>query len=121
MHDYTNAQLLFVILNDNHFIQLNQYEHIKSILLISSFINKIAQNSSKNLLKTIKKKKMTNVEIFDDHERMFIRLEKLIQEMEESDQNLFRTFYQQEKSLRDLQQQLGPFVWSPFLSKLVYI
>jgi hypothetical protein len=78
-------------------IELNQYRQIKSILLVLSSINKI------DLSKNIK-----NLEIFHSNEPMIIRLEELINEIKESDDNLF----QQQKSLRDVHQELGPFVWS---------
>lgn len=84
-------------------IQLGQYPQIRSILVVSSTTD-FSSNIGDNTKKT--------VEIFVNYQSMLIRLQQLMKEVEESDDDLFTIFRQRDKSLRDVRQELGPFVWS---------
>jgi len=84
-------------------IHLGQYPQIRSILVVSSNTD-FSLNIGDNTKKT--------VEIFVNYKSMFIRLQQLMKEVEESDDDLFTIFRQRDKSLRDVRQELGPFVWS---------
>jgi hypothetical protein len=84
-------------------IQLGQYPQIRSILVVSSTTD-FSSNIGDNTKKT--------VEIFVNYQSMFIRFQQLMEEVEESDDDLFTIFRQRDKSLRDVRQELGPFVWS---------
>jgi len=101
-----------ISIDDNDFIQLCENQKIQSILLISPSVDKNDDNHATNFSRNVRDNTMKIMEIFSSCETMFIRLQELIKEISESDDDLFSTFHQREKSLRDVRQELGPFVWS---------
>jgi hypothetical protein len=53
--------------------------------------------------------------IFHDYQALFDRLKKLMDEIDEFDDDLFTFFNRPEKALRDLRHELGPYIWSQAL------
>ncbi|CAF1124670.1 unnamed protein product, partial [Rotaria magnacalcarata] len=79
------------------------YQQIRSILIVLS-----EQNNNE----LIYSGKNERIQTFLNHEMMFIRLETLLNEPQPYDDGLFIAINRKEKSLRNLHQELGSFVWS---------
>lgn len=84
--------------------QFAKYQQIKSMLIVSCDSN----NNNDTLSETI-----ATAYIFNDHESMFAKLQLLTNEDQQAvENNIFNTFDPNGRSLRDVHQYLGPFVWS---------
>ncbi|UJR11584.1 hypothetical protein I4U23_015764 [Adineta vaga] len=57
-------------------------------------------------------------EIFYDYNMLFSRLEQIINEFDNPDDDLFTIFNSHEKALRDLRNELGPYIWSQTLKTM---
>ncbi|CAF4431263.1 unnamed protein product, partial [Rotaria magnacalcarata] len=84
--------------------QFAKYEQIKFILIVAPNNNNNDNVLSETIVKTY---------LFSDHESMFVKLQLLAEENQQAiDSNIFTTFDPNGRSLRDVHQHLGPFVWS---------
>ncbi len=94
--------------------RLCQYRQIQSIFVMSLSANKdncVAIDLSANIRDEIAKLGG----IFHDYQALFDRLKKLMDEIDEFDDDLFTFFNRPEKALRDLRHELGPYIWSQAL------
>ncbi|CAF1531000.1 unnamed protein product [Adineta ricciae] len=89
-----------------------QYRSVQSIFLVLRIANKVTGTIEANSFKTSYKTIDKLTGILDNHEAVYSQLQRLISEIEESDDGLFSTFNQRQKSLRHVRYELGAFVWS---------
>ena len=84
--------------------QFNNYPQLQSVLIVSS-----DSNNSDGILGETNKETY----IFSDYQTMIIKLQQLTNDDQQTfNNNIFNTFDPNGRSLRDVHQNLGPFVWS---------
>src|SRR5262249_35677947 len=92
--------------------RLHKYQQVQSIFIVSPN-NENNDDTMINIFKNAGGNDLTKVVgVYRDHQSMFVQLQQLLSETDESDDNLFRTFNQREKALRDVDHELGQFIWS---------
>ncbi|CAF0729108.1 unnamed protein product [Adineta steineri] len=90
--------------------EVYQYEQVHSILIIDS-------NTDENKLNVIQNNYQYSktVEIFKEHNSMMKKLQQVIidieQEIVQQTEAIFDVLDQEEKALRNLRAELGPFIW----------
>jgi hypothetical protein len=91
--------------------RLRNYQQIHSILIVSHTFT--THGSSPTKILTDDEKDLSQIlEVFSGYQSMLIRLQQLIDNIQELDNELFTPFNQRIHALRDVRQQLGGFVWS---------
>ncbi len=101
-----NDHVIVILKNMEILDETYKCEQVHSILLI-------IPNNDKNM--KMKEDYQKVVGIFQDENSMFVRLQQVIVDIEndtnQNIENIFSTFNQKEKSLRDLRHDLMPFIW----------
>ncbi|CAF3704779.1 unnamed protein product [Rotaria socialis] len=95
----------------NDLCRIREYSQIHSILVVSHMniadgkdMTKMLKNSSNGFGQVL--------EVFSDCQSMSVRLQQLIDILQEVDDEVHKPFNQRVQSLRDVRQQLGGFIWS---------
>ena len=106
MRSYENV---FLILHCNttgdiNVTRFNKYYQIRSIFVVAN--EKIVGYDHVWVDQT------KHVHIFYDYQSLFEKLDHLMSDTQESDDSLFAIFNERERALRNVRQELGPFVWS---------
>ncbi len=100
-----NDHIIVILKNMEILDETHKCEQVHSILLIIP--------NDKNMI--MKEDYQKVVGIFEDENSMFVRLQQVITDIEhdttQNIQNIFSTFNEEEKSLRDLRHGLIPFLW----------
>ena len=92
--------------------RFHHYQQVQSIFIVS-LAKEINDNIMLNFSKNARIDDITKVVgVYLDHQSMFVQLQQLLDETEEHNDELFTTFNQREKSLRDVDHELGKYVWS---------
>ncbi len=111
---------MIVITTNNCFIiasdisRLVKYQHVQSIFMVALVDGKgngAGIDFSNHTQDEIKK----SGGLFHDYESLFDRLQELLNEANEIDDDFFSFFNRPEKALRDLRFELGPYIWSQSL------
>jgi hypothetical protein len=93
--------------------RLQQCRQIKAILIVTSsnMLNAKQRRDIFEIFTNVDLKK--TIEIFDEYQPMFAQLQQLIHTANERCEvnDVFITLSRKQKSLRDLRQELGPFLW----------
>lgn len=93
----------------NDVFRLHQYKQVQSILII--YLNENGDRSQTEFFNETFKKAFKVVGIFHDYYSMLIQLQQLLNNAKKTDDGLFSIFNSRGKVLRDVQNELGPFVW----------
>jgi hypothetical protein len=113
--DHTDRKEISIVATDTS--RLNQYCQVQSIFIVSPTTTKEINSDTENNSSTnVRKDTDKVIEIFHNHQSMFVRLQQLISETEEFDDGLFNACNRREKALRVVRQELSAFVWSWFHS-----
>ena len=99
----------------NIIARLEQYRQIRAILIIKSSNMINAEEEDKFKLHVgVNEETNKIIEIFGEYQSMFVRLEQLLHAAKErfDIHNIFITLNCNQKALRDLRQELGPFLWT---------
>ena len=87
-----------------HVNEFNRYPQVQSIFIISptsSINDDVAREISRR------------INVFNNYETMFMKFQQLMSNDQSSSTNItLKTFHPNGRSLRDVRQDLGPFVWS---------
>ncbi len=89
--------------------RLHRYQQVQSILII--YVSENNDNPKIEFLNKTLKNAPKVVGVFHDHESMLVRLQQLLDNAKKSDDGLFSIFNSRGKVLRDVRNELGPFVW----------
>ena len=98
-----------VSISKNVILRLEQYRQIRAILTIN------AEGEDKLSFHLSANEEMSKtIETFGEYQSMFVRLEQLLHAAKDrfNIHNLFITLNRNQKALRDLRQELGPFLWT---------
>jgi hypothetical protein len=106
-YTFTDEEKLICPIND--ITRLQQNQQIQSILII--YINENDNNLQIDSMNKALKNTSKVVGVFHNHESMLARLQQLLDTVKKSDDGLFSIFNSRGKSLRDIRNELGPFVW----------
>ncbi|CAF1373548.1 unnamed protein product [Adineta ricciae] len=99
------------LISPTQIAELCQYKQIQHIFIISRMNE---QNASTDTDLSVYTRDEVNIiaGVFRDCESLGARLQQLISEVNESDDDLFTFVNQSEKALRNLRDELGPYIWS---------
>lgn len=101
-------------INATDISRLCQHRQIQSIFIVSLIVDnnkRIGEDLSDNNRDEIDKIS----EVFHDYQSLFDRLQQLVDEVDEFDDNSFTFFHQPEKAFRHLSNELGSYIWSQSL------
>lgn len=117
-------EYVIVLLDDLEFpiwkniiTRLQQYRQIRVILIITSnpvIIQAIEEDDKFRCHMNANDEANKMIEIFGEYSSMFVRLEQLLHAAKDQfdSHNIFITLNRNQKALRDLRQELGPFLWT---------
>jgi hypothetical protein len=92
--------------------RLHDYQQVQSIFIVSP-TNENNDDTMINFSKNVRGSDITKVVgVYRDYQSMFAQFQQLLSETEGCDDDLFIAFNQREKALRDVDHELGRFVWS---------
>ena len=104
---FIDKEKLISIVDD--IFRLQQNQQIQSILVI--YINENDKNLQIHFVNDALKNVSKVIGVFHNHETMLIRFQQLLNTFKNSNDGLFSIFNSRCKSLRDVRNELGPFVW----------
>jgi methyl-accepting chemotaxis protein len=113
-------RIIIIIIIDNLSItttdisRLCQYRLIQSIFTLSSIADR-DKDINRDLSGNIRDEIGKISEVFHDYQSLFDRLQQLVNEIDEFDDNFFTFFYRSEKTFRHLSTELGSYIWSQSL------
>jgi hypothetical protein len=96
--------------------RLCQYRQIQSIFIVSLIVDnnkRIVEDLSDNTRDEIDK----ITEVFHDYQSLLDRLQRLVNEVDEFDDNSFTFFHRSEKAFRHLSNEIDSYIWSESLRR----
>ncbi|UJR16869.1 hypothetical protein I4U23_003767 [Adineta vaga] len=112
-HEY--IIILYNIINDSinisQIAELCQYQQVQHIFIVS--LTNEQHESIDTDLSVYTRNEINKIGgVFYDYKSLEIRLQQQINELNDSDDDLFTFVNQSEKALRNLREELGPYIWS---------